>query len=54
MKYKIRRVYYKDGEKSPWWKIVIYKNGRPYDEFETQWSSFLYTVWIWFLATIKY
>ena len=32
MRYKIKRVRYDDGTKSPWWTIVIYKNGQPFDE----------------------
>lgn len=53
MKYKIKRVYYPDGEKSNWWKIVIYKNGLPFDE-SPQYSSLWYTIKQWFLATIFY
>lgn len=52
MKYKIKRVRYPDGSKSPYWKIVIYKNGRPFDESEQQYSSLLYTIKLWLLATI--
>ena len=53
MKYRIKRVYYPDGDKAPWWKIMIYKNGLPYGE-SAQYSSLFYTIKLWFLATIRY
>jgi len=51
MKYRIKRVKYEDGTKSPWWTIVIYKNGLPFDESPVQYSSFWSVFKIW-LATI--
>lgn len=54
MRFKIKRVRYSDGEKSPWWKIEIYKDGRLYDESDQQWSSLLYTIKVWFIATINH
>lgn len=54
MKYKIKRVRYDDGSKSPWWTIVIYKNGRPFDELETQYSSFWTVFKLWLIATLFY
>lgn len=54
MKYKIKRVRYNDGTKSPWWKIVIYKNGKPFDESQTQYSSFFTVFKIWLKATLFY
>lgn len=54
MKYKIKRVRYDDGSKSPWWTIVIYKNGRPFDELETQYSSFWEVFKLWLIATLFY
>ena len=54
MKYKIKRVRYDDGSKSPWWTIVIYKNGRPFDEMETQYSSFWTVFKLWLIATLFY
>jgi hypothetical protein len=54
MKYKIKRVYYNDGTKSPWWTIVIYKNGRSFDESKTQYSSFLTIFKIWLKAILFY
>lgn len=53
MKYRIKRVYYPDGEKSHWWKIMIYKNGIPFDE-SPQYSSLLYTIRQWILVNIFY
>ena len=52
MKYRIKRVRYDDGTKSPWWKIVIYKYGKPYDESIAQYSSFLDVFRLWLKATI--
>lgn len=52
MKYRIKRVRYDDGTKSPWWKIVIYKNGKPYDESTAQYSSFFDVLKLWVKATI--
>lgn len=54
MKYKIKRVCYDDGTKSPWLTIVIYKNGKPFDESQTQYSSFLTVFKIWLKATLFY
>ena len=54
MMFKIKRARYSDGEKSPWWKIEIYKDGRLYDESDQQWSSLLYTIKVWFIATINH
>lgn len=51
MKYKIERVKYPDGSKSPWWRIVMYKHGQIYGESE-QYSSFFYTLKLWFEATL--
>jgi hypothetical protein len=53
MKYRIERVKYPDGSKSPWWRIAIYKNGQRYGESE-QYSSFFYTFWLWLKATLLY
>jgi hypothetical protein len=48
MKYRIKRVEYKDGTKSPWWTIVIYKNGMLFGESTIQYSSLwaVFKVWI--------
>ena len=54
MRYKIKRVRYDDGTKSPWWTIVIYENGRPFDELQTQYSSFWTIFKIWLKATLFY
>ena len=54
MKYKINRVRYNDGTKSPWWTIVIYKNGKLFDELKTQYSSFWTVFKIWLKATLFY
>ena len=53
MKYKIERVRYGDGTKSPYWRIAIYKDGICYDE-SPQYSSFIYTLKLWFKATFLY
>ena len=52
MRFKIERVRYDDGEKAPWWKILIYKNGLPFGE-SPEYSSFFYTLKLWVLATLK-
>lgn len=52
MKYKIKRVRYNDGTKSPWWTIIIYKDGKPFDESETQYSSFWTIFKIWLKAIL--
>lgn len=53
-RYKIRRVRYEDGTKSPWWTIDIYKNGRLFDESQIQYSSFWAVFKIWITTTISY
>ena len=53
-RYKIRRVRNEDGTKSPWWTIDIYKNGRLFDESQTQYSSFWVVFKIWIMTTISY
>ena len=52
MKYRIKRVKYNDGTKSPWWTIMVYKNGKPVGESATQYSS-LWTIFkIWLKAIL--
>lgn len=53
MKYKIKRVYYSDGEKSPWWTIIIYKDGKPFDESAIQYSSWWTVFKLWLTATLR-
>jgi len=53
MKYKIKRVYYDDGTKSPWWTILIYQNGVLFDESAIQYSSFWYVFKLWLAATLR-
>ena len=53
MKYRIERVKYPDGSKSPWWRIAIYKNRMRWAE-SSQYSSFFYTFWLWLKATLLY
>ena len=48
MKYRIKRAKYKDGTKSPWWTIMIYKNGKLIGESDIQYSSFWTIFKIWF------
>lgn len=35
MRFKIERVRYSDGGKSPWWRLVAYKHGFRYGESPT-------------------
>lgn len=51
MKYRIERAKYKDGIKSPFWLIVIYKNGIRIGE-SYQYSSLLYTIKEWIRVLI--
>jgi len=53
MKYKLERVRYNDGTKSPFWMIGIYKNGVRFDE-SPQYSSFWYAFWEWMRVTILF
>ena len=50
MKYKIKRLCYNDGVKSPLW--TIYKNGKSFDVLKTQYSSFWEVFKNWIEATL--
>ncbi len=39
MSYVPEQAKYEDGTPSPWWKIKIYKNGKLFDEYPTQYSD---------------
>lgn len=52
--YNIKKARYSDGTKSPWWTIVIYRNGKPFGELETQYSSFWIIFKIWLKAILFY
>ena len=54
MKYRIKRAKYKDGTKSPWWTIMIYKNGKLIGESDIQYSSFWTVFKIWFSLYFDY
>lgn len=51
-KFKIKHARYKDGSKSPWWKIEIYKNNKLYNEMQTQYSSLFDAIVVWLRATL--
>lgn len=53
MRYRIERVRYKDGDKSPFWEITVYKNGIAFDE-SPQYSSLWFTIMEWLRVTILY
>ena len=53
MTYKIQRVRYDDGTKAPWWKILIYKNGKLFDEYPQQYSSLYDAIKFWFIVSIN-
>ena len=50
MHYIPEHIKNEDGTLSPWWKVKIYKDGKLFDETETEWSSGLYIKWICFKA----
>lgn len=53
MRFKIERVRYSDGGKSPWWRLVAYKHGFRYGE-SPQFSSLFYVMRMYIKLTILY
>ena len=52
-RFKIKKVYNKDGQKSPFWTILIYRNGMLFDESIVQYSSFWTVLKLWLAATLR-